>query len=51
MPHALALSLREIVAANEKHKKPILTDRSVNRYLSSLSALCKWLVHTSKTIP
>lgn len=39
------MNLREIVAANEKHKKPVLTDRSVNRYLSSLSALCKWLVN------
>lgn len=39
------MDLREIVAANEKLKKPVLTDRSVNRYLSSLSALCKWLVN------
>jgi integrase len=39
------MDLREIVAANEKLKKPVISDRSVNRYLSSLSALCKWLVN------
>jgi len=39
------MELREIVAANEKLKKKVLSDRSVNRYLSSLSALCKWLVN------
>lgn len=39
------MKLREIVAANEKIKKPVLTDRSVNRYLSSLSGFCKWLVN------
>lgn len=39
------LKLREIVAANEKLRKPVLSDRSVNRYLSSLSAFCKWMVN------
>lgn len=39
------MTLPEIVAANETEKKPVLSDRSVNRYLSSLSAFCKWLVN------
>ncbi len=39
------MKLREIVAANEKLRKPVLSDRSVNRYLSSLSTFCKWMVN------
>lgn len=39
------MNLREIVEANEKLRKPVLSDRSVNRYLSSLSAFCKWMVN------
>ncbi|WP_420002902.1 DUF6538 domain-containing protein [Arenibacterium sp. LLYu02] len=38
------LEIRQIVAKNEKLKREVLSDRSVNRYLSSLSAYCHWLV-------
>jgi integrase len=38
------MSLREIVKANEKLGKPIISDRTVNRYLSGLGAFCDWLV-------
>ncbi|MBC2834488.1 site-specific integrase [Paragemmobacter straminiformis] len=36
------LTIAEAVAANEKLKRPVLSDRTVNRYLSSLSAFCSW---------
>lgn len=38
------LKMSQIVAANEKERKPVLTPRTVNRYLSSLGAFCNWLV-------
>ncbi|KAA8606014.1 integrase [Salipiger aestuarii] len=38
------MSIEQIVKANEKLKRPVLSDRTVNRYLSSLGAFCKWLV-------
>ena len=39
------MSLREIVAANEKEGKPAISTRTVNRYLSGLGAFCDWLVN------
>lgn len=38
------LSMQEIVKANEKHNKPTISDKTVNRYLSALGAFCDWLV-------
>jgi integrase len=38
------LSFPQIVQANEKHGKQVLKNRTVNRYLASVSAFCKWLV-------
>lgn len=38
------MSIYQIVEANEVHKRPVLSDRTVNRYLSSLSAFCSWAV-------
>ena len=36
------MTIKEIVLENEKLKRAILSDRTVNRYLSSLSAFCSW---------
>ena len=36
------MNIVQIVAENEKLKRAILSDRTVNRYLSSLSAFCSW---------
>lgn len=36
------MSIFQIVEANEKLQRPVLSDRTVNRYLSSLSAFCSW---------
>lgn len=36
------MTIRQIVEANEQAKRPVLSDRTVNRYLSSLSAFCSW---------
>ncbi|WP_444460221.1 DUF6538 domain-containing protein [Rhodobacter capsulatus] len=38
------MTIRQIVKANEKLGRPKLSDRTVNRYLSSLGAFCNWLV-------
>lgn len=38
------MKIAQIVRANETIGKPVLTARTVNRYLSSLGAFCNWLV-------
>ncbi|TPM61093.1 site-specific integrase [Mesorhizobium sp. B2-2-4] len=38
------MKLAQIVRHNEKVGKPVITPRTVNRYLSSLGAFCDWLV-------
>ena len=38
-------TMREIVHMNETIKRPTIKDPSVNRYLSSLGALCRWAVN------
>ncbi|MBY3070758.1 integrase [Rhizobium laguerreae] len=38
------MKLAQIVKHNETVGKPVLTPRTVNRYLSSLGAFCNWLV-------
>jgi site-specific recombinase XerC len=38
------LTISEGVVANEQLKRPVLSDRTVNRYLSSLSAFLSWAV-------
>ena len=38
------MRIAQIVKHNEKIGKPVLTPRTVNRYLSSLGAFCSWLV-------
>ncbi len=38
------MNLAQIVRANEQVGKPVLTPRTVNRYLSSLGAFSAWLV-------
>ncbi|WP_416354995.1 DUF6538 domain-containing protein [Aureimonas phyllosphaerae] len=38
------MSIDRIVKENEKVGKPVLTPRTINRYLSSLGAFCTWLV-------
>ncbi len=37
------MNIRQIVNANERLGRPVLSDRTVNRYMSSLGAFCKWL--------
>jgi len=37
------MSLQQIVKHNEKVGKPVLSPRTVNRYLASLGAFCTWL--------
>lgn len=36
------LNINAAVSLNEKHNRPTLSDRTVNRYLSSLSAFLSW---------
>ncbi|MDZ4311357.1 MAG: site-specific integrase [Cypionkella sp.] len=36
------MSIGQIVVANDELKRQVLSDRTVNRYLSSLSAFCSW---------
>lgn len=36
------MNIHQIVDANEVLKRSVLSDRTVNRYLSSLSAFCSW---------
>lgn len=38
------MTMEQIVKANEELKRAVLSDRTVNRYLSSLSAFCSWAV-------
>ncbi|CAD7026611.1 integrase [Pseudorhizobium endolithicum] len=38
------MNIAQIVKHNEEVGKPVLTPRTVNRYLSSLGAFCNWLV-------
>ena len=38
------LNINAAVTLNEVHKRPTLSDRTVNRYLSSLSAFLSWAV-------
>jgi integrase len=40
----LGMTIAQIVKHNEEVGKPVLTPRTVNRYLSSLGAFCGWLV-------
>ncbi|SIQ08460.1 Site-specific recombinase XerD [Rhizobium sp. RU33A] len=39
------MKIAQIVRHNERVGKPVLTPRTVNRYLSSLGAFCNWLVN------
>lgn len=39
------MNIQQIVKANEKVAKPVLADRTVNRYLSSLGAFLTWAVN------
>lgn len=39
------MKIAQIVRHNEKVGKPLLTPRTVNRYLASLGAFCNWLVN------
>lgn len=36
------MNIHQAVKANDDLKRPVLSDRTVNRYLSSLSAFCSW---------
>ena len=36
------MNIHQVVEANEQFKRQVLSDRTVNRYLSSLSAFCSW---------
>ncbi len=36
------MNIEQIVSENDKLKRHVLSDRTVNRYLSSLSAFCSW---------
>lgn len=36
------MTITQVVAANEDIRRQVLSDRTVNRYLSSLSAFCSW---------
>ncbi|MBL4917461.1 DUF6538 domain-containing protein [Szabonella alba] len=38
------MNIHQIIKANEKVGKPVLADRTVNRYLSSLGAFLSWAV-------
>ncbi|WP_288583021.1 site-specific integrase [uncultured Methylobacterium sp.] len=38
------LSFKKIVAANVTQKRPTLSDRTINKYLSGLGAFCQWLM-------
>ncbi|WP_411837036.1 site-specific integrase [Paracoccus sp. ME4] len=39
------MSMQQIIKANEQVGKPVIADRTVNRYLSSLSAFLSWAVN------
>lgn len=38
-------TIAQIVRHNEKIGKPVITHRTVNRYLAGFSAFCTWMVH------
>jgi integrase len=38
------LTMRQTIKKNETVKKPTISDRTVNRYLSAVGAFCDWLV-------
>jgi integrase len=38
------LTMRQTIKKNEAVKKPTISDRTVNRYLSAVGAFCDWLV-------
>lgn len=38
------LSFKKIIATNEHLKRPALSDRTVNKYLSALGAYCQWFM-------
>lgn len=40
-----SMSIAQIVRHNEKVGKPVITVRTVNRYLAGFSAFCAWLVN------
>lgn len=40
-----SMTLKQIVRHNEKVGKPVISPRTVNRYLSGFSAFCAWLVN------
>jgi integrase len=42
--HFKGKPIREVVKLNETIRKPTLTHRTVNKYLSALGAFCQWLV-------
>lgn len=39
------MNMQQIIKANEQVSKPVIADRTVNRYLSSLSAFLSWAVN------
>ncbi|CAN7156051.1 DUF6538 domain-containing protein [Rhizobium sp. LjRoot254] len=41
------MTMKQIIVANEQVKKPIISGKTVNRYLASLGAFCRWLVDHS----
>ncbi|MER2263895.1 site-specific integrase [Methylobacterium oxalidis] len=38
------LKFKKIIAENERLKRPTLSDRTINKYLSALGAFCHWLM-------
>lgn len=38
------LTFKRIIAENERLKRPTISDRTINKYLSALGAFCAWLV-------
>ena len=38
------LSFKKIITENERLKRPTLSDRTINKYLSALGAYCQWLM-------
>ena len=37
------LNIREIIAANERLGRPVLTRRTINKHVTSLASFCRWL--------
>lgn len=38
------LTFKKIIAANESSRRPTISDRTINKYLSALGAFCQWLM-------